>query len=225
MSALRWKVRFPYKSLLPGDESVQTFYFQSSGDDEEVFEGIGLAIDNFYRTTDAGASILGQYSSVLDLRFVHVEVGLLTVADGTVEDLQTFEFDWSDPDGFTTNGRLPNELAVCLSYRSDGQLGTTSTGRERGRLFLGPWCADMLDEGGIGTPAHIVSDRVNMIATRAVDLKAEIIANDLGAWCLYSRADGALKEITGGWIDNEFDTQRRREQLLGVPRVLWSEPG
>lgn len=37
---------------------------------------------------------------------------------------------------------------------------------------------------------------------------------------VYSRVDGLIRPITSGWVDNEFDTQRRR-QRDATARTEW----
>jgi len=102
---------------------------------------------------------------------------------------------------------MPSEVATCLSFQ-----GVTITGqpqrRRRGRIYLGPLNSTAL---GIGTDAGRVSATLRTGMTTAADTLANSIMG-LGAarWGVWSGTDSALVNVDNGWIDNAFDTQRRR---------------
>jgi hypothetical protein len=96
--------------------------------------------------------------------------------------------------GTGTSG--PREVALCLSYYSERNVP-----RFRGRLFIGPWPKDFLEE----RPTQFV--RENLIQL------ARDIGNIGGAnvdWQLFSPTRNAYSKITNAWIDNEWDTIRQR---------------
>jgi len=90
----------------------------------------------------------------------------------------------------------PREVAVCLSYFADRNLP-----RNRGRVYLGPWSGGATGQDRPGTP---VTD-IDAFATAV-----HAIPSDVADWCVYSVRDHTMKPITDIWIDNEWDTQRRR---------------
>lgn len=111
---------------------------------------------------------------------------------------------------------LPSELAICLSFQAVVTSGLPQA-RRRGRIFLGPCHTGTLDSGGRPT-----SSIRTTIANAAAAAKTAIEANGAGTrWCVWSQVDSLGSGIDNGWVDNEFDTQRRREQGF-TARTLWS---
>lgn len=98
----------------------------------------------------------------------------------------------------------PREVALCLSFYADRNLK-----RQRGRLFIGPWHANEMNE------------RPSVPAQNQLAVLAEGIA-DLGGvdidWNVYSPTDNAYRDVTDYWVDNEWDTMRSRG-LRGTARV------
>lgn len=101
---------------------------------------------------------------------------------------------------------LPDE--VCLVISSHGDLdGTDADRRKRGRLYLGP-----LDTNGTnqGTFPIRPGDLFRSDATKAIKQMAANLAADGWQWVVFSRMNWAGYGVVGGWVDNAFDTQRRR---------------
>ncbi len=109
---------------------------------------------------------------------------------------------------------LPGELAVCLSYKALALSGDNQA-RRRGRIFLGPLAYTVLAAGTNATVKEAVRDRIKVAASA---LLAQNNADQ--EWVVYSRVDGAGRAVIGGWIDNAFDTQRRRGSAA-TTRTLW----
>lgn len=97
---------------------------------------------------------------------------------------------------------LPHEVALCLSFQADPVSGVPQA-RRRGRIFLGP-----LAEAA-SSQARPSTSILNVVETAAQRLLDE---SGLGAWKwqVYSRTSQTHATVTGGWIDNAWDTQRRR---------------
>lgn len=106
----------------------------------------------------------------------------------------------SDPAGTP----MPPEVSICLSFQSDRESGV-SQARRRGRVYLGPFNSTILGTDG----------RTNgTFRTAVVDFgQALLDASDAAtdwAWFIWSTVDQDHSPVTNGWVDNEFDTQRRR---------------
>lgn len=91
--------------------------------------------------------------------------------------------------------------------------------RRRGRIYLGPFGQTVL-----GTTA-VTSDRplaaaVTAIANAATAL-ATATAGAVVPWVIYSPTNGSGAVVTDGWVDNAFDTQRRRG-VAATSRTLWT---
>lgn len=110
--------------------------------------------------------------------------------------------------GSTTVSATGNrDTALCLSYYA-----TRNLPRTRGRLYIGPFSAS--DVGANRPPQALI----DAIATLPPLFAA---AGGAGCtWCVYSPTmrntgssyDAAAGPVTNWYIDNEWDTQRRRGQ-------------
>lgn len=114
--------------------------------------------------------------------------------------------------GAGSSERLPNELAVCLSFQGAAISGLAQA-RRRGRLFIGPL------SGGAWNPATARPSDVFMtdLATAAIRL----VEDTATRWAVYSTVLNAAAAVTDGWVDNAFDVQRRRG-LAPTIKAAWA---
>lgn len=110
--------------------------------------------------------------------------------------------------GSITSG-LNHDVALCLSFYSG-----SPRPRTRGRLYIPP----VFIQGQIG----IRPTSTQMTNTLAFSqLYKSLPSGWLGV--VYSRADNAAYGITNFWVDDEWDTQRRRG-LKSTTRVTATNP-
>ena len=117
-------------------------------------------------------------------------------------------FTWSDTD----QDPLPAEVAVVNSFH-----GTPRSRRNTGRVYIGPLNQIAGEEsGGDLRPADV--------------LRSDLVQASLGlvgasgfTWGVLSPTLAAITPVAGGFIDNAFDTQRRRG-LDATTRNVWSVP-
>lgn len=103
---------------------------------------------------------------------------------------------------------LPTEVALCISYEAVRVSGLEQASR-RGRIYWGPWDIQWT-EGGRPTAA-VISDVKNAFITFIDNLNAA------GAlFVVYSRKNADAQTVARVWIDNAWDTQRRRGQAATV---------
>jgi len=126
----------------------------------------------------------------------------------------TFDFPVS-----TSGNPLPPEVAMVMSFQAPPESGINQ-GRRRGRIYLGPLGVTNL--GNDGRPA---SGRITQLKNAGEDLQDASDAASDWVWCVYSRAQVADGEnpvsfVESGWVDNEFDTQRRRG-WKATSRSVW----
>lgn len=118
--------------------------------------------------------------------------------------------------GSTTS--LPQEVALCSSIR--GPFGFDSdpgASRQRGRVYIGPLAANAANTtAGVARPTDAFVD-VLATATAQLAARLELAGGSLRIW---SRADNGFHVVVGGWVDDEFDTQRRRGRKR-TERVMW----
>ncbi len=113
-------------------------------------------------------------------------------------------------------GSFPHEVALCLSSRSVPDAGVVQR-RRRGRVYIGP-----------------LSDHITMISRAGGDVRPSASARSTLAsaagrlrdrtgpaiWSTYSTVDGAAVPVVNGWVDDAYDTQRRRGTKALV-RTTW----
>jgi len=114
-----------------------------------------------------------------------------------------------------TGSPMPSEVALCLSFQGQRTPGFPQA-RRRGRVYIGP----------VGTAANTSgrpsSTFITMLANAATTFKSNILAlGDDTVWSVWSVADQAGVGIDNGWVDNVWDTQRRRG-VEETSRTTWS---
>jgi len=115
---------------------------------------------------------------------------------------------------------LPEEVSAVLSFKADtaGLLevsgSTRPKARRRGRLYLGP-----LNSGTIGTAGAGVFLALAFQGT--ILGAASNFLDQVPEWSVWSRKDAAVHPVVDGWLDNAFDTQRRRG-VRANGRTTWS---
>lgn len=98
---------------------------------------------------------------------------------------------------------VPREVSLCLSFYAD-----TNTARRRGRLYLpATWVKKNSGSSSLGakpTGADQASAGTNFVMQLA---GAGGLVTD---WCVWSGASHDAHTVTNWWVDDEWDTQRRR---------------
>jgi len=115
---------------------------------------------------------------------------------------------------------VPSELAVCLSLRTPTGSGDVPA-RHRGRVYIGPLSSEAIEVPTSDAPARVLPAFVTSLTSAASTLRADISALGDSFWCVWSRVDDNFREVSGGWVDNAFDIQRRRGELATL-RTNWS---
>jgi len=100
---------------------------------------------------------------------------------------------------------LPEEVCLCLSFQGDPISGELQR-RKRGRVYIGPLVDGIRIDSATPRPNDTF---INGIRAAAVQLRDDSATNEM-LWSVYSRADNKMVVVTNGWVDNSFDTQRRR---------------
>lgn len=211
------KARFPYRSGLPRDVAINTFHFWAADGTDLSTYGPLLADEvGFFYTVPGAAEAVTHYMS----RVINFTTS--TIEAYTVADWETSSPTWTPvhsqfltaPDSGLGDDSLPLEVACCLSFkgvaRVSGSGDISSAARRRGRVFIGP-----LDQRAVGDVTVVerpVPSDVFMgdLVTCASALKAAVAGDGGQGWVIWSRAAHSLVAVSDGWVDNEWDTQRRR---------------
>lgn len=219
---MRAQVTIPLDSGIPEDAIVNTLYFDGDEDLDQV------ATDADYHNTVFDA-LSTFYQSIDGVVFAN-NVG--TVANVKIYDMRDPEprqpeFEDAIAIAATAAPPLPNEVALCLSFQAAAVSGQLQR-RRRGRIYLGPIADDA------GTTAIINGQHRPLLAMRqtVIDAADAMKQTDLPIgiggsvrWAIYSRTtdlgvgspalpgtsiDDAFHDVDNGWVDDTWDTQRRR---------------
>lgn len=120
-----------------------------------------------------------------------------------------------------TRGDLPNDLAICASYRAALPNGP----RRRGRLYIGPL------HGVIPGGSAALFDTLGRIHSGAKDIVnqaaqglATVSPSNPVRWVIASRVGNTSAPITRGYVDSHFDTMRSRDpgtEFFGRANDAW----
>lgn len=203
-------------SGLPEDRYVNTFNFIEDApavvSHEDAAVGIDIALGNFYTLTQSTGFAMEAFLAR------HV---------AGVAEVRVYNFDDPQPrepiiltrniDPPATARAMPSEVAVCLSYYS-----FLNVPRQRGRIYFGPINGDAVES--VPTVPHPTANFLNTLAEAGTDLAVSGAAAGQLRWAVLSRATPGVVEwgpITDGWVDNAFDTQRRRGEKA-TARTTWT---
>lgn len=195
--------------LLPEDVSVNTWHFQgdvavgettSERFDEDApgladrLEAFYVSLQTFFAVTCTGNARIKLYNMADPRPRVPHSEYTFTFVPGTAA--------------------YPSEVAICLSFKGEVVSGQ-SMRRRRGRIYLGPINSQM----GLIDGSDV---RINFSNAPAIITAAEALqTGGTGAFrhAIYSRtqdgptepqSDAAWTDVDSYWVDNAFDTQRRR---------------
>lgn len=102
-------------------------------------------------------------------------------------------------------GSFPGEVALVLSFRSSTPSGVPLR-RRRGRIYLGP----LSDSTTLVTRTG-GDVRPSLMARQTVVQAAARMMNDPSVdWATFSTVDGQTSNVLSGFVDDSYDTQRRR---------------
>lgn len=117
-----------------------------------------------------------------------------------------------------SGNRVPEEIALCLSYYTDRNLPS-----KRGRLYIGPFNQTALGAGGAESrPSDgliqamaVGGARLIVAGAPTIDYSGLTISTAPGgsaacAWALFSQKLATFSAIRAGWVDDEWDGQSRR---------------
>lgn len=193
------------------DAIVNTFHFQRNGGTGQAPKAdkdwVSERVMSFYNDVHgAGANQIRWYlSSTLnngtDASFVKV----YDMSDPHPRQPEVYPFTLGASAG-SDNG-LPFEAALCISYST----AFLHTRRGRGRIYIGPLHSNtvLLEAPNVGVNAQAITALKN--GARYLMDEGDAGVAPSSNWSIYSRADNQLRPVTLAYVDNEFDTQRRRQ--------------
>lgn len=225
MVALLVEAVLAHKSGLPKDSVVNSFCIATPSVDYVDSEAgqAAQAVQNFYTTVPAPSTgkvsdYIGPTISRAALACQFKVYDLTGHLDGSAHGSPKKIVTWTMPAGTSSSG-LPSEVACAVSFHGGyvgdpefTQSGARPRARDRGRVFIGPLINSAGQEMGLEQSSRPTS-------TFRILLKdaANVLMNDVtGAWSVWSRKNATIIPVVGGWVDDSYDTVRRRgEKALG----------
>jgi hypothetical protein len=202
MPIIRAQVRLPYFTGLPEDIVTNTWHFETG----ELGPSAG-ELDECVARLEAAYDLVDQLMAATLSRVADAcEIRIYNLADPEPrEPVRTSTFTLDTPESITN---LPLECAIVLSYHAEFVSGVPNA-RRRGRAYIGPFALPALTVGNAS-----VFPFTQTIAQTAVRDMATALDTEIGwplQWVQYSPTTGLANPVVAGWVDNEFDTQRRRQ--------------
>jgi hypothetical protein len=206
------QVVFQGTSNLPTDRYVNTFHFRTVAFpapplQEAVEDEIVTRLTAFYND-EYGEFGIHTYLSVLIHR--EADTSQFRLYDmGEAEPREPHVHTWT-LDAASSGGRQPQEAALCASFYGDRNIP-----RQRGRVYIGPFENHSTD-GATARPTTALQNTVKGAMQALAD------SNGLCEWVTLHHTSlvAGMHPVTAGWVDNEWDTQRRRG-LKATSRVTW----
>lgn len=109
--------------------------------------------------------------------------------------------------GLQVTDNLPNEVALVISWTT-----AVRSRRTRGRTYLAGF-TETSNTGNTGNAGRPNSDMLDVVVPAA---SALISVSKPARLVIYSRVGLSSAEVSGGYINNEWDSQRRRSSDLAV---------
>jgi hypothetical protein len=202
MPIMRAQVILASDNGLPEDACVNVFHFSGPGDFTlaPLQDDLIARIRSFYNDVgDGGSNVAGMLGSTVKPESCRIKLYELVGAPPhpPIRD---------EPLNLAGVGsaQLPREVALVLSFQGDPISGVVQA-RRRGRVFIGPLTTSVTDDENDSRPTLQRRTDLNSAGKRLMDANT----NDVN-WVVRSTVSQLVTRVDNGWVDNAFDTQRRR---------------
>lgn len=209
---------FKYFTNIPEDVITNTFHMLWNGVGDPLVTDFDAAkgdLKKFYERIFTNATTAGLAPWVLQTG-VRVKAYDLSAPKPRVP---AYDSTYTSAAVVATSSPLPPETALCLSYRSV-PINGIPLASQRGRLYIGG-IGTGITSGNSTTFPVPGSTLISNLTTSAAPSLVLDLAGHNWIWIVYSRKLGLPFTITDGWVDNAFDTQRRRGQKA-TARTTWT---
>jgi hypothetical protein len=203
---------------LPKDKFESVWYFTdvASSDPLSVAKTGMIKLYDFFHTAKSGA-FAGSVDQNL-ASSVGNEMGFTAYDMAATEPRPEISVAGYVYTPLATSDPVPEEIALCLSYYTDRNVVS-----HRGRIYIGPFNNEVLTGSGPSRPSANLVNQMAAGGTRLKVVGAPSIsptwataptgggtALSTTAWALHSVKLGTFAAILDGWVDDEWDGQRRR---------------
>lgn len=198
-----------HDSGLPRDVAINTFHFLADALVPTPIPDLSDAVTDFYQAIISSNTLTAFLSENLSGAFTQ-KWYVMSAPPPRVPALIV-------PGVLTGLGStaMVEEAACCLSYQGEPTSGEIAA-RRRGRIFFGPLSNEAVASTVDPRPKSTLVTRLCEGAQALVTASAAADA----PWVVYSRVNDDTTVISEGWVDNAFDTQRRRGPRATL-RTVW----
>lgn len=203
MGTTHAQVTLPYTTGLPGDVATNNFYFDTVAaptveQQAAIFDGITL----FYNGSIGSVTLASFIGPTVSRTTNACRIKLYNEADPLPR--QPFAEHLFTLGAVVGSSGMPQEVAVCASFRANYVSGQPAA-RRRGRVYIGPLAPGAADTSGMRPHNNLLNRLIDGMQILAITADTEAVN-----WCVYSTVDHVARVVTRVWVDNAFDTQRRR---------------
>lgn len=194
-----------YDSGLPADKMVNTFHMITKPTFAGNYTPIANAFHDFYDETPPSPAVNPVrffLSPALDPDTFTIKIYDLADAKPRVP-----KYDEILPLQALGSAAVPEEVACCLSYQAAPESGVPQA-RRRNRIYVGPLAQNAITL--VGTRTAPAPAFINSLLGAASVLKAASSASTEFQWGVFSPTANSFAAVDSAWVDNAFDTQRRR---------------
>lgn len=227
MAVFKTQVELQPVSALPEDVVINTWHWATSGVADEATAAHamnGVLAAAYTRADPVLVDSFGSYISPSISRTNLPKLRTYEIAVETGEAIsEPYEDTFASFPASNNATPLPREVSLCLSYHANlvgvaeevadagdpGVARDRPASRRRGRLYLGPFNANTNAGPTDARPGNGVQEVSLEMARYLFSNPAPMAANGI-TWVIYSRQNGEVYPVTGAWVDNEWDIQRRR---------------
>lgn len=203
---MRAVVTIPLTGGVPEDFITNTFYFDGDdgNSDAEYFTAVQTLLTDFYQAIDEPV-FPASVDTPATVKIYDMRDPEPRLPEGTFNIAL-------DP---TASAPFPGEVALCLSFQA-AQVSGVNPARRRGRVYIGPINSTGADVvSGQNRPNSAIIDAL-CDAAAAMENGEPMTVGSV-KWAVYSPTtdasssiDDAFNDVVDGWVDNSWDTQRRR---------------
>lgn len=240
---VRAVVEIPRVSAIPEDTVVNVFHFvqdPATAVSQTDLDNIRTALTTFYNTVNGSATkTIAQFfpqaiSRVTNAAKIKMYLKTINPSVGDFgSPVATYSWTVGAIDAGPPTG-LPGEAAIALSFHGDlTDIPETESNpspppaffrpaaRHRGRAYIGPMNESAIQENS-GTDFEVKPSSAVLSTLRFSGEMLRDFAYTGGlVWAVYSPTDDDAYEVVDGFVDNAFDTQRRRGNDA-TSRTLWT---
>lgn len=200
---------------VPEDAVQNSFHFEAATVDDVSIDGAFDDLETFYNTPPAAQPPGNFVAAWMGKQLSGTATFKAYAVAGAPPHPVLRSRSWT-LDNDQTQAVLPSEVAVCLSYR--GVLaGGDFDRRRKGRVYIGPLIFNAVDDSPSNL-ARVEGTFQTVLAQAGADLA--VGSGNPAEWVVWSPTYSSSTPVVAGWVDNAFDTQRRRGEATSS-RLLW----